>query len=84
MASRIQEVRQLVRSSLEAKGTWYLEPITDQIGMFSFTGLTAAQCSARSQAPRVPVETGRISLAGLNKGNVDYFVNAVDDAVHNA
>merc|ERR1719189_842805 len=45
MADRILEVRELLRKGLEAKGTpgtW--NHITDQIGMFSFTGLSPEQC----------------------------------------
>lgn len=41
MASRIQRVREALRKGLESKGTpgqW--KHITDQIGMFSYTGLT--------------------------------------------
>jgi aspartate aminotransferase len=44
MAERIKEMRGLLRSKLEAKSTnksW--NHITDQIGMFCFTGLTKDQ-----------------------------------------
>jgi len=86
MADRILEVRSLVRKGLEEKGTpgtW--NHITDQIGMFSFTGLTPAQCEKLINEHHIYLlKTGRISLAGLNKGNVQYFVNAVDDVVRNA
>jgi len=85
MANRINEVRHMVRTGLEKKGTpgtW--NHITDQIGMFSFTGLNVAQCEKMIKDHHVYLlKSGRISLAGLNKGNVDYFVNAVDDVVRN-
>lgn len=44
MSGRIQEMRKGLRARLEAKGTpgtW--NHVTDQIGMFSFTGLTETQ-----------------------------------------
>merc|ERR1719277_972027 len=47
MADRILEMRGLLRRGLEEKGTpgkW--AHITDQIGMFSFTGLTVRQCES--------------------------------------
>jgi len=83
MANRILEVRSLLRKGLEEKGTpgtW--NHITDQIGMFSFTGLTPAQCERLiSQHHIYLLKSGRISLAGLNKGNIPYMVDCVDEVV---
>eukprot|EP00397_Hematodinium_sp_SG-2012_P029551 GEMP01031234.1.p1 GENE.GEMP01031234.1~~GEMP01031234.1.p1 ORF type:complete len:408 (+),score=84.78 GEMP01031234.1:168-1391(+) len=83
MAKRILKVRDLLRKGLEAKGTpgtW--NHITDQIGMFSYTGLQPAMCDQLISTHHVYLlKSGRISLAGLNLGNIDYFVNAVDDVV---
>jgi len=79
MADRILEVRGLLRSGLEQKGTpgkW--NHITDQIGMFSYTGLSEKACEALTQDHHIYLlKSGRISLAGLNKGNVQYMVDAV-------
>uniref|UniRef100_A0A7S4SBC4 Aspartate aminotransferase n=1 Tax=Alexandrium monilatum TaxID=311494 RepID=A0A7S4SBC4_9DINO len=83
MADRVLEVRSLLRKGLEAKGTpgtW--NHITDQIGMFSFTGLTQAQCERLISVHHIYLlKSGRISLAGLNKGNIQYMVDSVDEAV---
>merc|ERR1740127_175823 len=83
MADRILEVRGLLRQGLEAKGTpgtW--NHITDQIGMFSFTGLSQAQCERLiSQHHIYLLKSGRISLAGLNKANIQYMVDSVDEVV---
>eukprot|EP00413_Alexandrium_margalefii_P015319 CAMPEP_0204532074 /NCGR_PEP_ID=MMETSP0661-20131031/11527_1 /ASSEMBLY_ACC=CAM_ASM_000606 /TAXON_ID=109239 /ORGANISM="Alexandrium margalefi, Strain AMGDE01CS-322" /LENGTH=407 /DNA_ID=CAMNT_0051538289 /DNA_START=62 /DNA_END=1285 /DNA_ORIENTATION=+ len=83
MANRILEVRSLLRSGLEKKGTpgtW--NHITDQIGMFSFTGLTAPMCERLIEKHHIYLlKSGRISLAGLNKGNIEYMVDAVDEVV---
>merc|ERR1712048_1035044 len=83
MADRILEVRSMLRSGLEKKGTpgkW--NHITDQIGMFSFTGLTTAQCERLIKEHHIYLlKSGRISLAGLNKGNIQKMIDAVDEVV---
>lgn len=83
MASRISEVRKLLRKGLEDKktpGTW--QHITDQIGMFSFTGLNPEQCERLISKHHIYLlKTGRISLAGLNKGNIKYMVESVNEVV---
>jgi len=86
MANRILEVRSMLRKGLETKGTpgtW--NHITDQIGMFSFTGLTKAQCERLIDKHHIYLlKSGRISLAGLNKGNIPYMVDCIDEVVRNA
>jgi len=79
MADRILEVRSLLRKGLEdrgAPGTW--NHITDQIGMFSYTGLTNAQCVQLIEAHHIYLlKSGRISLAGLNKNNLAHMIDSV-------
>jgi aspartate aminotransferase len=83
MAARILEVRSLLRSGLEQKGTpgtW--NHITDQIGMFSFTGLSPVMCERLIDKHHIYLlKSGRISLAGLNKGNIQYMVDCIDEVV---
>ncbi|KAI0198068.1 pyridoxal phosphate-dependent transferase, partial [Astrocystis sublimbata] len=83
MAGRIIEMRKALRGKLEemgTPGTW--NHITDQIGMFSFTGLTEAQVmKVREEAHIYMTKNGRISMAGLNTNNIDYFAKAVDKVV---
>jgi len=85
MSGRIKEMRQGLRERLEklgTPGTW--GHITDQIGMFSFTGLTAAQ--AKHLADKYSIyllSSGRINICGLTTGNIDYVAEAVNDAVLN-
>merc|ERR1712137_242537 len=85
MADRVLEVRDLLRKGLEAKGTpgtW--NHITDQIGMFSFTGLKPAECERLIAVHHIYLlKSGRISLAGLNKNNVQYVVDSIDTVVRN-
>lgn len=49
-----------------------------RIGMFAFTGLNAAQCERLTQEFAIFLTTnGRISVAGLNPGNLDYVAKAI-------
>ncbi|KAF2092008.1 PLP-dependent transferase [Saccharata proteae CBS 121410] len=83
MSGRIIEMRKALREKLEAMGTpgtW--NHITDQIGMFSFTGLSEKQVlKIREDAHVYMTKNGRISMAGLNTKNIDYFAKAVDTVV---
>jgi len=83
MSGRIIDMRKVLRSKLEelgTPGTW--NHITDQIGMFSFTGLNEKQVARlREEFHVYMTKNGRISMAGLNTRNVDYFARAVDKVV---
>ncbi|KAI9682711.1 MAG: Aspartate aminotransferase, cytoplasmic [Trizodia sp. TS-e1964] len=83
MSGRIIEMRTALRTALEAMetpGTWH--HITDQIGMFSYTGLTEEQVlRLRKMAHVYMTKNGRISMAGLNTNNIDYFAKAMDRVV---
>ncbi|KAL6710899.1 Aspartate aminotransferase, cytoplasmic [Coniothyrium glycines] len=83
MSGRIKEMRTALRNKLEelgTPGTW--NHITDQIGMFSFTGLTEQQVlKIREDSHVYMTKNGRISMAGLNTHNVEYFAKAVDKVV---
>ncbi|KAL2880643.1 Aspartate aminotransferase, cytoplasmic [Colletotrichum sp. CLE4] len=83
MSGRIIEMRKVLRAKLEelgTPGTW--NHITDQIGMFSFTGLSETQVlKLREDAHVYMTKNGRISMAGLNTRNVEYFAKAVDKVV---
>ena len=83
MSGRIIEMRKALRGKLEemgTPGTW--NHITDQIGMFSFTGLNEEQVlKLREKYHIYMTKNGRISMAGLNTNNVDYFAKSVDAVV---
>lgn len=83
MSGRIIDMRKALRAKLEELGTpgpW--NHITDQIGMFSFTGLNEKQVAKlREEFHIYMTKNGRISMAGLNKKNVDYVARAVDKVV---
>jgi len=85
MSGRIIKMRQLLREQLEklkTPGTW--NHVTDQIGMFSYTGLTPTQVEAIISKHHIyMLKNGRISMAGLNTKNVEYVARAMDDVVRN-
>ncbi|KAL7273586.1 Aspartate aminotransferase, cytoplasmic, partial [Rhizina undulata] len=83
MSGRIKDMRTALYNKLVELGTpgdW--SHITKQIGMFSFTGLTEKQVlKLREEAHVYLTKNGRISMAGLNTHNVEYFATAVDKVV---
>ncbi|KAF8311635.1 aspartate aminotransferase [Clavulina sp. PMI_390] len=84
MAHRIIDMRQqlynILTNELHTPGKW--NHITDQIGMFSFTGLNAEQSKAMVDKAHIYLTTnGRISMAGLNSKNIRYFAECMDKAV---
>ncbi|KAI2640855.1 pyridoxal phosphate-dependent transferase [Hypomontagnella submonticulosa] len=86
MSGRIISMRKALRAKLEelgTPGTW--NHITDQIGMFSFTGLSEQQVlKIRSDFHIYMTKNGRISMAGLNTRNVEYVAKAIDKIVREA
>lgn len=76
---RIRDMRTRLRDELEALGSkrnW--SHITDQIGMFAFTGLNPEQVRRLTSDFHIFLtEDGRISVAGLNSKNVAYVASAM-------
>ncbi|KAG5927508.1 hypothetical protein E4U42_002151 [Claviceps africana] len=83
MSGRIINMRDELRSRLEklgTPGTW--NHITDQIGMFSFTGLSESQVQQlREEYHIYMTKNGRISMAGLNSKNIDHVASAINKVV---
>ncbi|KAH9944431.1 PLP-dependent transferase [Epithele typhae] len=83
MADRIIEMRSRLFENLvqqNTPGEW--SHIKKQIGMFSFTGLTQPQTKALAEKAHIYMTAdGRISMAGLNGRNIDYFSESVSKAV---
>ncbi|KAG1658732.1 hypothetical protein FOA52_002747 [Chlamydomonas sp. UWO 241] len=86
MAGRIDDIRKKLRAALEkrqASKDWSF--VTSQIGMFSFTGLSAAQVANMTNKWQVYMTSdGRISLAGLNRASVDRLADAIVDSFKSA
>lgn len=74
MAERIIAMRKELRARIEGagnKGSW--KHITDQIGMFCFTGLKPAQVERMTKEFHIYLtKDGRISVAGISSKNVQY------------
>jgi len=84
MAGRIIEMRRelhrLLTDELKTPGNW--DHIVNQIGMFSFTGIGPTQSAELiSKAHIYLTGNGRISMAGLNSHNLDYFARSLDAVV---
>lgn len=83
MSSRIMSMRKALRQHLEdmkTPGSW--NHITEQIGMFSYTGLNVNQVRFLISEFHIYLpDDGRISLAGLNTENVLYVAEAINKAV---
>merc|ERR1712061_151740 len=75
MANRILAMRKQLRAEVErlkTPGTW--NHITEQIGMFTFTGLTKDQVLYMRKKYHIYfLESGRISVAGLSTRTVPFF-----------
>ncbi|DBA00513.1 TPA: hypothetical protein N0F65_006417 [Lagenidium giganteum] len=91
MAERIISMRKSLREELEgiekknnvAKSDW--RHITDQIGMFCYTGLTEAQVVRMIEKHHIYLtKDGRVSMAGVTSKNVDYLAESIAEVVQNA
>lgn len=83
MAHRILDMRAELKARLVKLGTpgnW--DHLTSQIGMFSFTGLSAAQVEKLISKYHIYLASnGRISMAGINSHNVGYIAESIDTVV---
>ncbi|KAL1497505.1 hypothetical protein ABEB36_008455 [Hypothenemus hampei] len=83
MSSRIIQMRKRLREELEALGTpgsW--NHITDQIGMFSYTGLNEAQSLHMVQKHHIyMLKSGRISMCGITPNNVQYVAKSIHETL---
>ncbi|WYZ36699.1 hypothetical protein EsH8_II_000205 [Colletotrichum jinshuiense] len=83
MSGRIRSMRQKVYDELvrlQTPGDW--SHLVKQSGMFGYTGISKAQVQHLEEKYHVYMaDTSRISIAGLNEKNVEYFAKALDDTV---
>jgi aspartate aminotransferase len=83
MSGRIIDMRKgLFDKLVELKtpGTWH--HIIDQIGMFSFTGLTKEQVAFVIEKYHIyMLANGRINMCGVTVPTIDYLATAIHDAV---
>lgn len=85
MADRIISVRDKLKDLLAKEGsTQNWEHITDQIGMFCYTGLTKDQVKKLIEEHSVYLTNdGRISMAGVTTKNVEYLASAMHKVTSN-
>lgn len=78
MSGRIKDMRGALVAKLAAAGSQHdWSHITRQIGMFAYTGLNADQVHHLIHDHHIYLTAdGRISVAGLNTGNIDRVVDA--------
>ena len=79
-------MRQALQSELKTVGSQHdWSHITNQIGMFAYTGLSkeAVEQLVNKYHIYLPA-SGRISVAGLNEKNVSYVANAFHEVSKNA
>jgi aspartate/tyrosine/aromatic aminotransferase len=83
MRERINTMRHLFVETLNEKGvTRDFSFIANQRGMFSFSGLTPEHVKALREKHGVYiVGSGRISVAGMTEGNMDYLCAAIADVL---
>ncbi|KAJ5951313.1 Pyridoxal phosphate-dependent transferase major region subdomain 2 [Penicillium vulpinum] len=83
MANQLKSRRIALREGLEkleTPGNW--QHITDQNGMFSYVGLSVEQVTLLRNKYHVYLQdSGRISIAGLNKFNIDYTARSISAVV---
>jgi aspartate aminotransferase len=83
MSDRIRQMRAGLKDRLVAlgtPGTW--DHIVNQIGMFSYTGLTEKQVEfLRAEHHIYMPKSGRINMCGLTLANLDHVAKAIHEAV---
>jgi len=79
MAERIIKMRSLLRKELENLGSKHKwNHITDQIGMFCFSGLTPEQVDRLTNEFHIYLtRNGRISMAGVTTKDIPYLAKAI-------
>jgi len=79
MRVRIKQMRQALQDKLKAAGVKQdMSFITQQKGMFSYSGLNKAQMQRlRGEFGIYGVDSGRICVAALNSKNIDAVVSAI-------
>jgi len=81
MADRIIDMRAKLTDGLVSRGSSHdWSHINNQIGMFCFTGLKKEQVQKLWDEHSVYLTLdGRVSVAGVTSGNVDYLANAIHE-----
>lgn len=83
MSTRIIKMRKQLKEeliNLKTPGTW--DHITEQIGMFSYTGLNEAQVKILIEKYHIYLlASGRISMCGINENNCKYVAESIHETI---
>ena len=84
MSKRMAEMRAGLRQKLKDLGNEHdWSHVTSQIGMFAYTGLDKDMVTTLREKHAIYMTAdGRISIAGLNTGNLDYVAKAFHEVTH--
>ncbi len=78
MRVRIKEMREAFVQKLKVKAPGHdFDFVREQVGMFSYSGLTKEQVGKLREQSIYAVDTGRICVAALNSKNIDVVVDAI-------
>jgi aromatic-amino-acid transaminase len=78
MRVRIKEMREAFVQKLKVKAPGHdFDFVREQVGMFSYSGLTKEQVAKLREQSIYAVDTGRICVAALNSKNIDVVVDAI-------
>ncbi|NVD98652.1 MULTISPECIES: amino acid aminotransferase [unclassified Massilia] len=78
MRVRIKEMRDAFVKKLKEKAPGRdFDFVREQVGMFSYSGLTKEQVGKLREQSIYAVDTGRICVAALNSRNIDIVVDAI-------
>lgn len=78
MADRVIDMRYALRTRLEKGSSRNWQHVTDQIGMFCYSGLTKQEVMRVADEYHVYfTHDGRISMAGLTTKNIDYVAESI-------
>jgi aromatic-amino-acid transaminase len=80
---RIKEMRGALVEKLKSKGVQRdFSFISQQVGMFSYSGLTKERMvRLRDEFGVYGIESGRICIAALNSKNIDYVAESIAKVV---
>ena len=82
MSSRIRQMRSLLYNQLNkisTPGKW--DHILTQIGMFSYTGLSAEQCDwLKENKSLYLMRSGRINMCAVTSSNVEYIAESIKES----
>ncbi|GAB3466020.1 aspartate/tyrosine/aromatic aminotransferase [Massilia terrae] len=78
MRVRIKQMRDELVAKLKAKAPSHdFDFVREQVGMFSYSGLTKEQVGKLREESIYAVDTGRICVAALNSKNIDRVVDVI-------